>query len=1045
MAAQSSHVERPTRLRWVFPVTFTVFTGIGLTITAFAIIQGMERERIRSDFESVALNQARSLNERIRTYEESLHTLRSHFAASEKVTEAEFELICRDLRTRQTGIHEFNWLPYVREGNRAAVERDARNATHPDWIIHDGIRGRDGRPQPANSRTHYLPVLFKSPPEGNTTELGRDHLRLGYQRAMQRAIETGEIAATRRVSLQNGSPSEFGWISYLAVYEKGTNPSTLEDRWANLLGLLQGEFRLSQLLTRNIDPSQTLEFVLTDETPGTREPYLMSFSRGVLRTAPPPQASDLQHPMKVEHPISSAGRNWKLHVQPDTDWLATKRTGFPFIVLAFGLWLTGFLGTSIYSTQRRAETISQLVETRTTQLRNVEERLRDDIHKREEAEQRYQAFVQQSTEAIWRFEMDEPMPIDWPEERQIEFIQQHAYLAECNDACARMYGYDRFDEMIGMRLRDLLVLDDPINREHLGTYIRTGFRLVDSESRELDRYGQVHVFLNNSIGIIENGKFVRGWGTQRDITEQRRLEQERMAASERLRLAIEAVHLGLWEWDIVADRLSWNDELLEIYGLTREGFTAKYETFAKSIHPSDKERVEKAVARALNDPLAKYECEYRMIRPDGSERWIYTRGHVRRDERERAIAMLGAAIDITSRKQAEAEHAAMERKLQDTQKLESLGILAGGIAHDFNNLLTGVLGNASLAQMDLPESSPAQSCLKQIEQSALRAADLCRQMLAYSGKGRFLVQRVNLSHLVEESLALLLVSISKDATLKMNLASRLPCVSADATQLRQILMNLVMNASDAIGDRSGIIEVKTGVIQADAAYLASTHLSPVLPAGRYVFLKVQDTGSGMDPETQKRIFDPFFTTKFTGRGLGLAAVLGIVRGHQGALKVSSEIGHGSTFTLLLPEAEGDPEDLAVAQSEPDEWRGQGRVLVIDDEETVRQVSTEMLKSMGFECVAAVDGKQGLDLFAEHPDAFDAVLLDLTMPQMGGAETLVQLRRLQPKIPIILMSGYNEQEAVGKLRGHNMTGFIQKPFQREGLQDVLRRTFDELAK
>jgi CHASE1-domain containing sensor protein len=512
MAAQSSHVERPTRLRWVFPVTFTVFTGIGLTITAFAIIQGMERERIRSDFESVALNQARSLNERIRTYEESLHTLRSHFAASEKVTEAEFELICRDLRTRQTGIHEFNWLPYVREGNRAAVERDARNATHPDWIIHDGIRGRDGRPQPANSRTHYLPVLFKSPPEGNTTELGRDHLRLGYQRAMQRAIETGEIAATRRVSLQNGSPSEFGWISYLAVYEKGTNPSTLEDRWANLLGLLQGEFRLSQLLTRNIDPSQTLEFVLTDETPGTREPYLMSFSRGVLRTAPPPQASDLQHPMKVEHPISSAGRNWKLHVQPDTDWLATKRTGFPFIVLAFGLWLTGFLGTSIYSTQRRAETISQLVETRTTQLRNVEERLRDDIHKREEAEQRYQAFVQQSTEAIWRFEMDEPMPIDWPEERQIEFIQQHAYLAECNDACARMYGYDRFDEMIGMRLRDLLVLDDPINREHLGTYIRTGFRLVDSESRELDRYGQVHVFLNNSIGIIENGKFVRGWG-----------------------------------------------------------------------------------------------------------------------------------------------------------------------------------------------------------------------------------------------------------------------------------------------------------------------------------------------------------------------------------------------------------------------------------------------------------------------------------------------------------------------------------------------------
>jgi PAS domain S-box-containing protein len=1045
MAAQSSQVERPTGLRRVFPVAFTVFSGIGLTITAFAIIQGLERERIRLDFESVALNQARSLNERIRTYEESLYSLRSHFAASEKVTHSEFELICQDLRTRQTGIHEFNWLPHVREADRAAVETDARNTIRPDWVIHDGIVGSDGRLQPAHSRAHYLPALYKSPLQENTTELGRDHLRLSYQRTIQRAIETGEIAATRRVSLQDGSPPEFGWITYLAVYEKGANPVTLEDRWAKLQGLLQGEFRLSQLLTRNVDLSRTLVFVLADETPGTSEPYLMSFSRGILRTAPPPQASDLRHPMKVEHPISSAGRNWKLHVQPDADWLATKRTGFPFVVLAFGLWLTGFLATSIYSTRRRAETISQLVETRTMQLRNVEERLRDDIHKREEAEQRYQAFVQQSTEAIWRFEMDEPMPIEWPEERQLEYIQQHAYLAECNDACARMYGYDRFDEMIGMRLRDLLVLDDPINREHLETYIRSGFRLVDSESRELDRYGQVHVFLNNGIGIIENGKLVRGWGTQRDITEQRQLEQERMAASERLRLAIEAVHLGLWEWDIVADKLSWNDELLEIYGLTREVFAGKYEAFAKSIHPADKDRVEQAITRSLNDPNVRYECEYRMIRPDGSEHWIYTRGHVRRDDRERAIAMLGAAIDITSRKQAEAERVAMERKLQDTQKLESLGILAGGIAHDFNNLLTGVLGNASLAQMDLPKSSPVQSSLKQIEQSALRAADLCRQMLAYSGKGRFVVQRVNLSHLVEESLALLLVSISKDATLKMNLASPLPCVSADATQLRQILMNLVMNASDAIGDRSGIIEVKTGVIQADAAYLASTHLSPVLPAGPYVFLEVRDTGSGMDLETQKLIFDPFFTTKFTGRGLGLAAVLGIVRGHQGALKVTSEIGHGSTFTLLLPKAEGDPEEIAAPQSQPDEWRGKGRVLVIDDEETVRNISTQMLKSMGLECVAAVNGKQGLDLFAEHPDAFDAVLLDLTMPKMDGAETLVQLRRLKPKIPVILMSGYNEQEAVGKLGDHNMTEFIQKPFQREGLQEVLRRTFDELAK
>jgi PAS domain S-box-containing protein len=575
--------------------------------------------------------------------------------------------------------------------------------------------------------------------------------------------------------------------------------------------------------------------------------------------------------------------------------------------------------------------------------------------------------------------------------------------------------------------------------------VRSGFQIVESETYEVDRNGNQHVFLNNSVGIVENGRFVRGWGTQRDITEQRRLERERLAAAERLRLAIEAVHLGLWEWDLEADKLTWNDELLEMYGFTRETFGGKYDVFLNSIHPTDRERVQTTVKRALSDPQGTYEVEYQMVRADGVERWIYSRGHVRRDNNGKAIGMLGSAIDITSRKQAEAERGAMERKLQDTQKLESLGILAGGIAHDFNNLLTGVLGNASLAQMDLPESSPIQPCLKQIEQSALRAADLCRQMLAYSGKGRFVVQRLNLSHLAEESIALLQVSISKNAALKMSLTNPLPPVEADATQLRQILMNLVMNASDALGERPGFIEVRTGVIQADAAYLASTHLSPILPAGPYVFLEVKDTGAGMDAETQKRIFDPFFTTKFTGRGLGLAAVLGIVRGHQGALKVSSQLGHGSTFTLLLPKSEGESEEIAFEKPKPGDWRGEGRVLVVDDEETVRRVATQMLKSMGLECVAAVDGRQGLDLFTAHPDAFDIVLLDLTMPKMDGAKTFVAIKRVSPQIPIILMSGYNEQDAVSKLGSSEMAGFVQKPIHRAELQEVIRRAFESLRK
>jgi PAS domain S-box-containing protein len=1039
MAVQALHAERPNRLRRIFPVAFTVIAGICLTALAFSIVQGLEDERIELDFESIAVNQVRSLNERINTYEDSLHTLRSLFVASEHVSRTEFDLVCDELRVRQPGAHQFRWLPFVRHADRLAVERDARTEINSNWAITENTADIVGQPKPAETRPHYLPTLYISPPGGNSGELGVDQFQGPHQRALQRAIETTKIAATRRVPFEPRSGAEFGWIVFLAVYEKGASPSAVDDCWAKLQGVLQGEFYLNEPLLSGADLNQALDLVLTDETPGTTEPYLLNFSRGTLRTAPPPNAADLKHPMKVEYPMPNAGRLWKLYVQPNAKWIATKHTGFPFVVLGFGLWLTAFLAASIHSTRRQSEKVSRLVDTRTAQLREVEEQLRQDIHKRDEAEQRYQAFVQQSTEAIWRFEMDEPMPTNWPEERQLQYIHQHAYLAECNDACARMYGYDRFDEMVGMRLSDLMPLSDPKNREHLISYIRSGFQLAESESHEIDRFGKPHVFMNNATGIVENGRFVRGWGTQRDITEQRRIEKERLAAAERLRIAIEAVHFGLWEWDVASGMLTWNDELFEIHGLPREKFAPNYEGFLESIHPADRERVEQAVNRALSNPGEEYECEFRILRPDNTERWIHTRGHVRRDDNGKAIGMLGAAIDITARKESETERAMMERKLQDTQKLESLGILAGGIAHDFNNLLTGVLGNASLARMDLPDSSPVQPFLKQIEHSALRAADLCRQMLAYSGKGRFVVQRVNLSHLVEESMTLLQVSVSKDATLKMALTNPLPPVKADATQLRQILMNLVMNASDAIGERTGLIEIRTGVVEADAAYLASTHLSPILPAGPYVFLEVRDTGAGMDAETQKRIFDPFFTTKFTGRGLGLAAVLGIVRGHQGAMKVSSRPGHGSTFTLLLPKAEGEAENVAFPIFRPSSWRGYGRVLVIDDEETVRRVAMQMLKSMGLECVAATDGRQGVDLFAAHPDAFNVVLLDLTMPKMDGAETFVELRRLQADIPIILMSGYNEQDAVGKLGREDMAGFIQKPIHRDELQEILRRT------
>ncbi len=384
-----------------------------------------------------------------------------------------------------------------------------------------------------------------------------------------------------------------------------------------------------------------------------------------------------------------------------------------------------------------------------------------------------------------------------------------------------------------------------------------------------------------------------------------------------------------------------------------------------------------------------------------------------------------------AREQAERQRTEMEKRLIEAQKLESLGILAGGIAHDFNNLLTGVLGYTGLMKRDLPPGSSIRDLVRGVEDSALRAADLCRQMLAYAGHGRFVIEPVDLSALVRDSERLLRLSVGTRAALSLELVAGLPLVEGDAAQLRQIVVNLVTNASEALGEQGGRITVSTGRVRLDRGYFTGTHLSPDLPDGDYVYLEVTDTGCGMDPETKAKIFDPFFTTKFTGRGLGLAAVLGIVRGHRGALKVYSEPGRGSAFKLLLPACECalSPTDPAAAEPRP----GTGKVLVVDDEETVRAVTADMVEALGFETLSAVDGQDGVDLFCRRASEIGLVLLDLTMPRMSGEEAFREMRRLRPDVRVVLMSGFSEQEATSHFVGKRLAGFLQKPFTLEALK------------
>ncbi len=430
-----------------------------------------------------------------------------------------------------------------------------------------------------------------------------------------------------------------------------------------------------------------------------------------------------------------------------------------------------------------------------------------------------------------------------------------------------------------------------------------------------------------------------------------------------------------------------------------------------------------------------------IVKKDGETRLIEWWDTELKDQEGNVTGILAIGHDITDRIHAEEKEKKLEAQVQHVQKLESLGTLAGGIAHDFNNLLMGIIGNLDLAKDDIPVSSPAFGSVRQAEKAAKRASELCRQLLAYSGRGRFVVESIEINDIVEEMAHLLDVSISKNTVLNFDLAQNLPLVRADATQIRQVIMNLITNASESIGKKSGIVSITTGAMDCDHDYLYGVLLGKSLPEGVYVYVDVTDTGCGMDRETVDKIFEPFFTTKFTGRGLGLAAVLGIVRGHGGAIEVASEVGRGTSIKVLFPATESPRESEREKRVEKSEWRGEGKILLVDDEETVRTVCELMLGQFGFEVITASDGREAVGLFREHAETIRCVLLDLTMPHMDGDSAIREMKRIKPEIPALLMSGYNEQEISGRFAGRKLAGFIQKPFRKPELAAKIREVLE----
>jgi len=600
-------------------------------------------------------------------------------------------------------------------------------------------------------------------------------------------------------------------------------------------------------------------------------------------------------------------------------------------------------------------------------------------------------------------------------------------------------------EVVGKRLAELFEYIEPQGAVRAAVKAHGSVRGLEYRFRTLD--GEDRWALHDAYLVRdpESGEEVIQ-SIIRDLTPRKRAEEALRRSEEQYRLMAENVTDVILTADLELRVTYVSPSIETIAGYEPEDVLGR--TADIFLTPASLE----VAARALVHELARdqdsedlnrartFELESRH--QDGTTRPIELMVTFLRDDEGQPRGLLGVARDVSDRKTAEDERRRFEAQVQHAQKLESLGVMASGIAHDFNNLLAGMLGNAGLALMKLPEDAEARANVKGIETAAERAADLCRQLLAYAGKAQLSMRSIALNQELEAMVQLLEVSLSRKASLELDLDPDLPLVRADPVQLQQVVMNLVINASEAIGDQSGTITMSTGTVTCSREDLSQTYLDDSLPEGEYAYIDVADTGKGMDEETVSRIFEPFYTTKFSGRGLGLAAVLGIVRGHRGALMVVSQPNAGTTFRVLFPLRQVAEAQEQVEPETADGWQGSGVVLVADAEVVVRNVARRMLEALGFEVQLVENGREAVRQFEEQPDRFVAALLELTMPELDGREVFEALRRLRPDLPVLFSSGYREDDIEIGIDRDRRVGFVGKPYHPDTLRQKLRQILEE---
>lgn len=523
----------------------------------------------------------------------------------------------------------------------------------------------------------------------------------------------------------------------------------------------------------------------------------------------------------------------------------------------------------------------------------------------------------------------------------------------------------------------------------------------------------------------------------------RKAEEQLRLSDERLALVMEATEDAVWDLDLVTHQAYLSPRYWEMLGYDGDEYVHCFETWCQLVHPEDLPVAEAELQRHLDGETPSYRAEFRMRTKNGEWRWIRSRGRVvMRDADGRPRRIVGTHIDISEQRQRVAEETESQVRMQRIQRFESLGVLAGGVAHDFNNYLMCIMGNLELSALELPDDSPAANLIDEAMAAARRSAELCRQMLAYAGRRTMQVAEVDLAHMLRESSSLLRVAGGGRAVVDLVLPPHCPKVRVDAMEVQQVVINLVTNAMEAVSGPEAAVSVSARALDCSREVLDELCFGEGLRPGRYVFIRVVDNGVGMPDDVLDRAFEPFFTTKFQGRGLGLAASLGIARAHGGSISLKSEPGGGTVAQLILPvvpdargaatEANQGAADRACDQT----WHGHGKVLLVDDELAVRDIAGKMLKRAGFEVLTAESGARAIELFRACHHELGGVLLDWAMPGLGGEEVLRELRRINSTVPVVLVSGYSQAELAELLSTQVLAGIVHKPFSYDRLREAM---------